>query len=520
MGWRSIKGIADWRLFAAALFLAGILSQAPRRVGHDVGWFLYSASRLLDGARLYQDVVDPNPPMIFFLNLAPAWISRVASLPPPAVLKAWVIALMLASLILCSRSLAVAAPSVSARVRASFLITLVVLLVTYVGSDFGQREHFLLLFVAPYLLLASARASGLEAPPGLCAAAGMFAGVGFAIKPFFLLPWVFVEASLFLRCRGASLWRRENWAIAGIQSMHLAYIFIAAREYYEHVFPLTRRVYDVANVPLASLLSHQATLLCALAVVVGLAVPSTPELRELRRVIVIAAAGALACALVQRKGFGYHFYPAAALAISSLVAAAFDLGRWVPGMEKRVWRVFLPAAAAATVALSQAGRPRPDDLVDSLVRLAEQHARGERVVLFNLGEYPAFPALNYAPAQWGSRFSSVWFLSGFYRPQHVRPGGGRFPYRAPAVMDPAERYAFEALVSDLLQKPPRLLMIDCRTRWIAGLNSFSLIEYLSQDARVAELLSNYRHLTTIHCIEVFNLTGPLSPPERLAMDGP
>jgi len=507
----SIEERIVWRVLAVALLLVEILSQAARRLNHDVGWFLYGASRLLDGGALYRDIVDPNLPAIYFLNVPPAWIGQLTSLRPTVVFKAYVIGLALLSLALCSRSLRTALPSISAQARAYFLITLLAVFIPYAGSDFGQREHFFLLLVMPYLLLAQAWSRRIPVSPGLCVLAGFLAGIGLAIKPFFLLLWILVEGYLVLARGVESLWkRRENWGVAVVQFGSLAYIVFAAPDYYRHVLPLTWQVYDAANVRLVSLLSLNATLLCAVALLVLFVIPGGAELREFRRVVALAAVGALGSGLLARKGFGYHFYPAGALSIFFLVIAAWDLSTRVRGMEKRLWRAFLAATAVLALVLWQRSKTPPDDLVDPLIRLTEQHAKGEDIVLYNLGEHPAFPLVNYAPARWASRFSSVWFLSGLYRYHDVRPDGARFPYRRQAEMGSAERYVFEALVSDLVEAAPRLVMIDCRTRLIANLNSFDLIEYLSRDARVAELWRNYRHLTTIHCIQVFKRTGPLA----------
>ena len=77
---RVIEGPILWRILTFAFLLASIFYLAPALVDQDVGWLLHSASRLVEGAALYRDVIDPNPPGIFFLNLAPAWIARITGL--------------------------------------------------------------------------------------------------------------------------------------------------------------------------------------------------------------------------------------------------------------------------------------------------------------------------------------------------------------------------------------------------------------------------------------------------------
>ena len=41
----------------------------------DVGWFLYVAGRIRDGATMYVDVVDVNQPLIAWLSLVPVLVA-------------------------------------------------------------------------------------------------------------------------------------------------------------------------------------------------------------------------------------------------------------------------------------------------------------------------------------------------------------------------------------------------------------------------------------------------------------
>jgi hypothetical protein len=55
------------------------------------------------------------------------------------------------------------------------------------GFSFGQREHACVLFAMPYLAAAVMRLQGGQSlPKPLAIAVGLLAGIGFAIKPYFL----------------------------------------------------------------------------------------------------------------------------------------------------------------------------------------------------------------------------------------------------------------------------------------------------------------------------------------------
>lgn len=66
-GWGLVLALAP-----ALLFLPAVL--APP-VNHDVAAILSFSQRWLGGERLYTDLIDVNPPLIFVLNLIPAGLA-------------------------------------------------------------------------------------------------------------------------------------------------------------------------------------------------------------------------------------------------------------------------------------------------------------------------------------------------------------------------------------------------------------------------------------------------------------
>ena len=77
-----------------AVLLIGLCAAAvaPAYMNHDPAWYLHMAGVWLDGATLYRDVIDTNPPLIVFLTALPVAISRALNLAGPLVFKAFVFA--------------------------------------------------------------------------------------------------------------------------------------------------------------------------------------------------------------------------------------------------------------------------------------------------------------------------------------------------------------------------------------------------------------------------------------------
>ena len=165
-------------LLPALLFVPIVL--APP-VNHDVAAVLQFSQRWFAGEHLYSDLIDVNPPLIFVLNLIPAFIAAVTPLDGVSALRlclfvyggfCWWLAMRV-------RDRAAEGP-----VERAFLDVLPGLFLFDAGYDFGQREHIMVVGALPYLLAASRRAAG-EVPRGRIAV-GLLAGMAFAIKPYFL----------------------------------------------------------------------------------------------------------------------------------------------------------------------------------------------------------------------------------------------------------------------------------------------------------------------------------------------
>ncbi|MGH2404565.1 MAG: hypothetical protein ACRDGN_08875, partial [bacterium] len=63
-------------LAAIALGVLAVAAQLASLGTPDIGLFLYAAGRVWDGARLYRDIVEMNPPAIILLNVPVVLVAR------------------------------------------------------------------------------------------------------------------------------------------------------------------------------------------------------------------------------------------------------------------------------------------------------------------------------------------------------------------------------------------------------------------------------------------------------------
>lgn len=81
-----------WMAAIIAVFTSNIFWLSRNHVNGDVAYNLYAAERMADGAVLYKDINDMNPPLIYILQMPAVWMSNTFHPQPHVFLYAglWV----------------------------------------------------------------------------------------------------------------------------------------------------------------------------------------------------------------------------------------------------------------------------------------------------------------------------------------------------------------------------------------------------------------------------------------------
>jgi hypothetical protein len=474
-------------VLCATLVVLCVAAVAPADLNHDAAWYLYMVERWFGGAVMYRDVIDTNPPLILWVSAPPVWVAQVTGWSAPAVFKAYVFAVALLAL-----------TAVAAIVRRTWANQQYVLLgmtafacLPFVKGDFGQREHFAVLITLPYIFHAAARESSWSPP--LRSALGVAGGLGFLIKPHFILAWVAVEIAA-----GRYRSRRVEMISASVAATgYVALVLVVVPEYRE-VADHVRRVYRGLDSTPAVLLRLREVQLWMAAAALWAAI-KWPDEDRLSHVLFAAATGFLIAGLAQLKGWGYHLLPARAFTAIFLAAAAATLIELVPaaatvlrGGRRGLGLVFGAALVLASARyVAEARRPVTPDLVTPLVSILQSSGGPLAVLSMRAIIYPAFPAVNYSSAEWSLRHNGLWFLPGFYGDQDRMRGGPLEPH-ALTAMSPLERRFFDDIVSDLCARPPQVLLFEEPLPAApAGRRALDLRAYYSQDPGAARLFGAY-----------------------------
>lgn len=487
-----------------ALFGLGAFYIRLLPANHDVAWLLYAAGEVLGGSELYVDVIEVNPPLVMYVMVAIKGVSALTGLGELLALRVIVLALIGVTLWLGWLNLRQAVPSgLSATIV--FLVS-IFLLVPWVEYHFGQREHLTIVLVLPYLYAATASSCGRALPRGRALLTGLLAGVGFALKPFFLPVWLGVEGYLALR-RAPAIWKRsENYAIIAFGLGYGLSILLFAFAYIE-VAQWARSVYDAYwSWGFWVLAGNPATLLALVALLAHSNVRASPATAELRRVLTVAVVMFLAAVFLQDKGWDYHWIPVKTVALLLLTAVGVDALQLLE--RGRLSRHVRPAALVLTVLALLALNIRayrsvrdvwarmagdPFWLFD-MIEVVEEHAPGGVISSLAANVKLDFPLVNYTGVRWGLRFNTLWMVPGLYAGVELGPAG--FPYRRPEERGELERYVVEAVITDLRRSPPDLLIVDRRPpNW--QMNGFNWLDYFGQEARFREIFAHYELISEV-----------------------
>ncbi len=485
------------RVLALVPALAFLLMVLSPPLNHDVAAILNFAERWVAGERLYRDLIDVNPPLIFILTAIPALLDRITPLDAVQALQACVLGCCLLAWRFFNR---LRQGFAEGPVEAAVLGALVPLACVLAAYDVGQREHLMALFAMPYAVLAARRIEGLRKPSGLALAVTLAATLGFALKPHFLAVPLLVEGFVLARRGPTALRDPLPWLMGGLWLFYLAMIPVLFPDYFGHVVPLVMDFYlDTGGLGFFAVLFTDkfGAALAALVLVLpllawrGAGVPA--------RALGCVAIGGAASAWVQHKGWSYHIVP---MAMATALAGGWAAARWfdraLPAGRARAAAPLLAIACCFAVGAVHIRGESPwrqiwyGSFADGQVAtVLKREVAGERLLVLSPDIYPVYPALNYARARSTLRTMNLWLLIGAYPdcPEDAPR------YREPWEMSRPEFLVYRTVAEDFARAPPGGVLVAKRSGIPrCGAEDFDPIAYFSRHPAFEE---TWRHYTRI-----------------------
>ncbi len=467
-------------------------------LNHDVAAILNFAERWVAGERLYRDLIDVNPPLVFVLTAIPALVAKWTPLDG-------VEALLLAALGCC-----LAAWRLTARLRQGMaegpveravLDALVPLACVMAAYDVGQREHLMALFAIPYAFLAAHRMEGRRTSWTLAWTVTLAAALGFALKPHFLGIPLLVEGLVLLR-RGPRAALRDPlpWGMALVWLAYLAAIPLLFPLYFSFVVPLVVGFYlGNGGVGLFDVLLTDQVGPALLLILLLAPFALRRQGGATAQVLLAVALGASLSAWVQHKGWSYHVVP---MAMAGTLLAGLLGARWLdrslPAGRALAAAPGVALTVALLVALVQLRGESPWRQIwyftlkdGQLTTALRREVAGERLLVLSPDIYPVYPALNYARARSTLRFMNLWLLVGAYPdcPEDAPR------YRETWEMSRPEFLVYRTVAEDFARAPPAGVLV-AKNPGIqrCGAEEFDFIEYFSRHPAFAETWRRYTRI--------------------------
>lgn len=239
------------RLFIAGMCITLIMAYA-QMVGGSIGdkdIVLLDAQLMVSGKRLYSDILDTNPPLIFWLYTIPVYISHLTGILDYQVLIAGVLLLIVLSMSVSVCLIKHHPQFQTHKQQHYFILLLCGLFIVCAGIvSFADREHVMMVLIFPYILRLMPSLAKQPISNTLSIIIGLMAGIGFGIKPHSLIIFLLLQLFYIARERSiAIVFSIENILIYTVGLLYLLAVYVFLPEYFYTVLPMAIVVYPSFN---------------------------------------------------------------------------------------------------------------------------------------------------------------------------------------------------------------------------------------------------------------------------------
>ncbi len=376
-----------------------------RPLNPDAAWYVLSAHKWLQGAMLYRDIVEINPPLNFYLTLPVVFLEDVFHLPPYNAYYLWVCLLFWGSLLLCLYLLSHFFAEKTAKPLVLLLgIFAAILFPTIFLKTNIQREHLFLIFIYPWILW-SLLTHNLFAHKHLIF---LLAAIGLCLKPyFFVLPMIVVLTQMVFKKSFKILFSIQNAYFLGAALLYVLFIYAVHPLYFQEVIPTAKATYYAFESSTHRILSSYAlpkNLFMLGAVCLWTFLFNKKSYHIFAPLMITLSGGVIT--LLQNKGFTYHQIPFFSFLLFSyfwLLCVCFNPMTWLMSAYVIFQTVF------GTQLLYLTGLHNSNLLTKLDLKIVNA---SERFITFssNIAQGPSV-ALHFQKT-WASRHPSNWFIPG------------------------------------------------------------------------------------------------------------
>lgn len=485
-------------LVICCFFAIAILMQSSIFCNTDARWLLHATVKFIHSGRYYYDFFETNPPMILYLNIPPVLLAKFFHLSLGFIFRAYVFLLAVFSLVICSVLLKKIYHNRPKWMLHIFICALAYVFVIVPAHAFGEREHLALLLTAPYFFLMVLRSDNYRSSAKLVLLVGVLAGFGFAIKPYFVIPFGLVELYLMFNQRSLFAWiRAEALTIIAILVLYLATIFIFTPEYITQLIPLAWQFYFSA-VGKSYMYVFSSIWMMFFILSSGCFV-LLYELVEQQKFIIImflASAGFICSYVLQHTMWFYHALPSYVFSLLLLVQLLQEIIFKPTGTIIRyklikifflvllliVFGVIVPFTVFCTIFFSDTS---PE--VKRLIGFIHHNAPNCKVYFFATGFDLSYRIIDQTGVQSVSRFPSQLLLPGLLKKLNSAK-----TEEQKIKINRYQQQITDTVIEDFnLYHPDLVVVTDAKHDSSFSSYDFAYIKFFSQDPRFKKIFQSY-----------------------------
>jgi hypothetical protein len=510
------------------ILIFAIWLQTHTIISGDITWLMQVGKRLIEGGHYYKDFIEVNPPMAIYIYLIPVLFSMIFHIDFISSVTIYVFLISILSWLICSYLLKQIFPKTANTVRYIFEISLAFSLFILPAYAFGQREYFLIILMLPYLLLAILRIQQQLINRWFSLFIGLMAGIGFAIKPFFLLAWGLIEIYLIVRTKTLKIALRiEGLSCLGLFIFYCISILLMTPEYITQSKALIQPIYyRNFRVPFSWLLGHNIVIFSILALCNYCLVKKQLYYQTFCDLLAISIISMLIIFLAQQTLWFYHLLPVLFFTILLLTLVTTAHLNYFFKIEQLSLALFATAGANFILLILvsygffiimgniNASFYLTKELLNSPIYNISKSAAGKPIYIFTNNIAINYPLIDYTQTYSPSAFPCLWLISAAYK---LRQDAD-----TPAQKKTAEYISNFARTTDInniiahkpvfifVQREDNLIKIqhDFLFRYsftIQKIPAFDFLKFFLQDPHFAQFWQNYQYEGQTKAFAIYKL---------------
>ena len=466
----------DWGaiLIVSAFVVAFLSFYWSRLHHHDVAWYLVATRKMLDGAVLYRDIIEINPPLNFYLTIPAVLLADMLNLS--LINGQYVfVALMTAVSLIWSNHILRNDKALPQNLRYIFIALAAFAITVSAINNIAQREHILVIFLLPWLVghLSPAR----RTRPILRA---VIAAIAVCLKPYFLIfPFLMLCQDIWRNRSLRPIFWPEYLAMLAVLIAFVAFVALVHPLYFSEIVPTARAVYGVFGTDFSNVVAviRYPLLLSAVVVVTNALRPAPGS-----GVFILAMIAGLISYLAQAKGFLYHLVP--------LISFQLLFGVWVAlsSRVRRSARLLAVATSLIIVFVLFAFSVYKNAYRDEVIAVAKELGVTRSIMTGSTELDAGPPAALALGVEWTSRYPHTWIYPGAL--ERRRQTNCVEAPQLCAEIDAIMERDRSRMMDDLLKYRPELI-VSSRVTSLKVENPLAWYDFMSADSRFKTFMQGY-----------------------------